>query len=179
MEDLFSNKKEKPSILSIVATKSGMGKTTLIERLIGILKKRGYSVGVLKHDAHNFEIDKRGKDSYKFTEAGADNVIISSRKKIAMVRQLKEELPVEEIIKLFGNVDIIIIEGFKNNNFPKIEVHRKEIDSELLYNNAKFNTATFIAIASDEDIKADIQVLDINDYISIAEFIINYYSEIH
>lgn len=176
MEDIFSNKKDKPYILSIVATKSGMGKTTLIEKVIGILKKRGYSVGVLKHDAHNFEIDKKGKDSYRFTEAGADNVIISSREKIAMVRQLKEELSVEEIIKLFGNIDIIIIEGFKNNNFPKIEVHRKEIDTEFLYNNANFNTSTFIAIASDEDIKADIQVLDINNYLSIAEFIIIYYS---
>lgn len=171
MKNLCSHKKEKPIVVSIVGTKSGMGKTTLIEGIIKVLKSRNYSVGVLKHDAHKFEIDKKGKDSYKFTEAGADNVVIASAEKLAMVQILKEEKTIDEIINLFHGVDILIIEGFKKNNYPKIEVHRKEIDDNLLCKNPEFNISTFMAVASDEMLDVNIPILDLNDVVNIANFI--------
>lgn len=160
-------------ILSIVATKSGTGKTTLIEKLIPIFKNRGYKIGVLKHDAHKFDIDKKGKDSYRFTEAGADNVIVASSEKLAMIQILKEERTIEDILPLFQGVDIVIVEGFKNNNYPKIEVHRKEVDDKLLYNDKNFNTSSFVAIASNENLTVNIPVLNINDIYEVADFIEN------
>ena len=139
-------------MISIVATKSNTGKTTLIETLITIFKERGYSIGVLKHDAHKFEIDKEGKDSYRFTKAGADKMIISSKEKLAMVETIKEEKTVEDILNMFGEIDLIIIEGFKNNKYPKIEVHRKDIDSKLLCKDENFDITTFLAVATDEEL---------------------------
>lgn len=170
MEDLYSNKKGN-LVISIVASKSNTGKTTLIEGLIRILKQRNYSVGVLKHDAHKFEIDKKGKDSYRFTQAGADNVIVSSSEKLAMIQIINKEPEVDEILKYFNNLDIILIEGYKNNNYPKIEVHRKSIDNKLLCQDSNFNTSTFIAVASDEELNINIPVLDLDDINSIANFI--------
>src|SRR5471030_603697 len=100
MESLFFNKEKDPPVISIVATKSNTGKNTIIESLITIFKAKGYSVGVLKHDAHKFDIDKEGKDSYKFTKAGADKMIISSKEKLAMVETIKEEKTVEDILEM-------------------------------------------------------------------------------
>lgn len=168
MENLSLNKAK---IVSIVATKSNTGKTTLIEALIPIFKEKKYKVGVLKHDAHKFEIDKEGKDSYRFVQAGADKMVISSKEKIAMVERIQEEKDIEEILKLFTGVDLIIIEGYKNNNYPKIEVHRKEIDSKLLIEDEKYDKSKFLAIATDEILDVDIQQLNINDVNKIAEFI--------
>lgn len=173
MENLSLSKKERQVIISIIATKSGMGKTTLIEALIKIFKSRNYTIGVLKHNAHKFQIDKEGKDSYRFTEAGADNVIISSSKKLAMVQLLKEEKAIEEIINLFDDLEIVLIEGFKNSNntYPKIEVHRKGIDNGLLCKNSNYSISNFIAVASDEKLDVNIPVLNLNDAVSIADFI--------
>lgn len=173
MEDLSLNKNNNPKVISVVATKSGTGKTTLIEGLIQILKNRDYKVGVLKHDAHKFDMDKKGKDSYRFAEAGADNVIVASSEKLAMIQILKEERTIEDILPLFQGVDIVIVEGFKNNNYPKIEVHRKEVDDKLLYNDKNFNTSSFVAIASNENLTVNIPVLNINDIYEVADFIEN------
>lgn len=177
MADLYLNKKEN-LVISIVATKSNVGKTTLIEGLIKILKQRNYSVGVLKHDAHKLDIDKKGKDSYRFTQAGADNVIISSSEKLAMIQTVRQELDIEDIMRYFTNLDIVLIEGFKNNNYPKIEVHRKSVDNKLLCEDSNFNISTFIAVASDEKLNIDIQLLNLNDINSIANFIEDKYIKI-
>lgn len=79
-----------PQVLSVVA-KSGTGKTTLLEKLIAELKRRGYRVGALKHDAHRFDIDREGKDSWRLTQAGADTMMISSPAKVAMVKKNREQ----------------------------------------------------------------------------------------
>lgn len=171
MQNLYLGKKEKPVVISIVSTKSGTGKTTLIEALIKIFKNKNYTIGILKHDAHKFEIDKEGKDSYRFSQAGADNVIIASSEKLAMVQMLKQEKSVEEIINLFGDLDIVLVEGFKSNDYPKIEVHRKGVDDNLLCKNPNYNIDTFMAVASDENLDIDIPILDLNDIFSIADFI--------
>lgn len=171
MENSSSNKSSEIKVISIVATKSGTGKTTLIEALIPILKEKNYNIGVLKHDAHKFEIDKEGKDSYRFVKAGADKMVISSKEKIAMIEKTKEEKDIEEMLELFAGMDLVIIEGYKNNRYPKIEVHRKEVDSKLLCENESLDRTKFLAVATDEKLNLSIEQLDINDVNKIAEFI--------
>jgi len=159
-------------IISVVA-KSGTGKTTLLEKLISELKRRSYRVGVLKHDAHRFEIDHEGKDSWRLTQAGADTMVISSKSKLAVVKRNNQpDEPSMDVLveKYFDDVDILLTEGFKNNSFPKIEVHRKERSKTLLCR-GEVNDETLIAIASDDKLNADVPVFDINDCIGICDFI--------
>lgn len=111
-------------IISVVG-KSNSGKTTLVEKIIPELKKRGYKVGAIKHDVHQFEIDHKGKDSWKMSHAGADTVVIASNEKMAMVKKLDFEVNIDDIVtRLFNDVDIVITEGYKRQNKPKIEVIR-------------------------------------------------------
>lgn len=120
------------NIISVVG-KTNSGKTTLIEKIIPELKKRGYKVGAIKHDVHQFEIDYEGKDTYRMTQAGADMVVIASDKKMGMVKRLNGEYTLDKIAEwLFPGVDIVITEGYKKQNKPKIEVNRKEVKNELL-----------------------------------------------
>ncbi len=170
MENSYLDKKKSSIVISIVSTKSNTGKTTLIENIISILKDKGYSVGALKHDAHKFDIDKEGKDSYRFSKAGADNVVIASSEKIAMIKVIKEEPKIEDMLKLFEQ-DIVIMEGFKSNKYPKIEVHRKGVDDNLLCNNPIYDMNTFIAVASDEELDIDIDILDLNNVVGICDYI--------
>ena len=159
-------------IVSVVA-KSGTGKTTLLEKLIGILKRKGYRVGAIKHDAHQFDIDREGKDSWRLTEAGADTMVISSPAKLAMVKQHaagEEPGPADILDAYFGDVDIVLTEGFKRNSFPKIEVHRKERSNALLCRGEAMDTA-LVAVASDEKLDLDVPVFDIDDAEAICEFI--------
>ncbi|MBV4422143.1 MAG: molybdopterin-guanine dinucleotide biosynthesis protein B [Clostridium tyrobutyricum] len=170
------NTKRKPAVISIIAAGSNSGKTTLIEKLVKILKDRNYRVGVLKHGTHEFEIDKEGKDTYRFTRAGADNVIISNSSKMAIMKVLPQELDIEEVLRLFNDIDIVFIEGFRENKYPKIEVHRSKINDELLYQNSKrVDHEKYIGIASDEPLDMPIPVFNLNDACSIADFIENGY----
>ena len=88
-----------------------------------------------------------------------------------MIQQTKEEKTIEELIPLFKDVDILILEGFKYNKFPKVEVHRKGIGEGILYNSPSMDTSTYIAIASDEELDVDVKVLDLNDVYEIADYI--------
>ncbi|GFO54821.1 hypothetical protein GMSM_18280 [Geomonas sp. Red276] len=157
--------------VSFVA-KSGTGKTTLLEKVIGEIKSRGYRVGVIKHDAHRFDIDHPGKDSYRLTAAGADTMLISSPEKLAMVKKHRESPPIEELVATyFGDVDIVLTEGFKMSGMPKIEVHRKERSATLLCRGDQHDD-TLIAVASDESLDLDVPVLDLNDPAQVADFVI-------
>ncbi|MGC8925269.1 MAG: molybdopterin-guanine dinucleotide biosynthesis protein B [Calditerrivibrio sp.] len=106
---------------------SGSGKTTFIEKLIRFLTEKGYKVGAIKHDAHKFEIDKPGKDSFRFKAAGAIVSFISSHEKLALVKSNIEDEPDlhEIILKYMSGVDIVITEGYKKSVIPKFEVFRK------------------------------------------------------
>lgn len=159
-------------MISIVA-KSGTGKTTLLEKLIAELKRRGYRVGVIKHDAHRFEIDHAGKDSWRLTQAGADTMMVSSAAKLAMVKlnNVSGEPPVYELLdEYFDDVDIVLTEGFKKNTLPKIEVHRKERSATLLCRGEQHDE-TLIAVASDDKLDVDVPVYGINDCVGICDFI--------
>lgn len=159
-------------VVSVVA-KSGTGKTTLLEKLIHNLKQKGYRVGAVKHDAHRFDIDREGKDSWRLTQAGADIMVISSPAKLAMVKQYtsdNEPGPADIVDAYFGDVDIVLTEGFKKNSLPKIEVHRRERSDSLLCR-GEINDPTLLAVASDETLDLDVPVFDINDIKGLCGFI--------
>jgi molybdopterin-guanine dinucleotide biosynthesis protein MobB len=156
--------------VSFVA-KSGTGKTTLLEKVIAELKLRGYRIGVIKHDAHRFDIDHPGKDSYRLTQAGADTMLIASPEKLALIKKHAEPPPVEELIAAyFGDVDLILTEGFKKGGLPKIEVHRRERSATLICRGEE-NDPSLVAVASDEPLELDVPVLDINNPAQVADFI--------
>lgn len=156
--------------VSFVA-KSGTGKTTLLEKVIAELKSRGYRVGVIKHDAHRFDIDHPGKDSHRLTIAGADTMLISSPEKLAVVKKHAESPPIEELIATyFSDVDVVLTEGFKRSGLLKIEVHRRERSATLLCR-GELNDPGLLAVASDEALELDVPVLDINDPVQVADFV--------
>lgn len=156
--------------VSFVA-KSGTGKTTLLEKVISGLKNRGYKVGVIKHDAHRFDIDHPGKDSYRLTAAGADTMLISSPEKLALVKKHAESPPLETLVDTyFDDVDIILTEGFKKSGLPKIEVHRGERSKTLICRGEE-NDPSLIAVASDEILEIDVPLLDLNNPEQVVDFI--------
>jgi molybdopterin-guanine dinucleotide biosynthesis protein MobB len=161
-----------PPVVSIVA-KSGTGKTTLLEKLITELKRRGYRVGAVKHDAHSFSIDHEGKDSWRLTAAGADTMLITSPQKIAMVKQNNGTEPslIETITSNCGDLDIVLTEGFKRSSMPKIEVHRRERSDKLLCRGEEHDPCLF-AVASDSPLELDVPVYDINDANGLCDLII-------
>jgi len=157
-------------VVSVVA-KSDTGKTTLLEKLIREMKRRGYRVGAVKHDAHSFEIDHEGKDSWRLTHAGADNMAITSPAQTAIIRRNFPEPSLDETVAaFFGEVDIVLTEGFKRSSRPKIEVHRRARSATLLCRGAEHDPTLF-AVASDEPLELDVPVFDIDDAIGLCDLI--------
>lgn len=118
-------------VISIVASKANVGKTTVLCKIIAEIKRRGYRLATIKHDVHGFEIDQPGKDTWLHAQAGADVVAISSFNKMAIIEKLESEYSLDQMIEKIENVDIIITEGYKTENKPKLEVFRKDISNEL------------------------------------------------
>ena len=154
-------------VINIVGSSSNVGKTYLLEGLIKELKVRGYSIATIKHDVHGFDIDKKGKDTYKHREAGSETVIISSKNRLAMIKELKEETELNDIIKMVLDKDIILVEGYKKSYLRKIEVFRNGVSDKIITPKEKI-----IAIASDIklDIK-DIIVVERENYKKLADLI--------
>ena len=153
---------------------SGNGKTALLVRLIPALKARGYSVSSIKHAHHNFDIDTPGKDSFRHREAGAAEVLVSSANRWALMHENRDEAEatLDELIAKLSPVDILLVEGFKTEDFPKIEVWRTESGTRPRFMSDK----TVIALATPtSDFEAPIPVLDLNDEHCIAEFIIQHF----
>ncbi len=149
--------------------RSGTGKTTLLEKLIPELKRRGWRVGALKHDAHRFEIDHPGKDTYRLAAAGADTTLITSPEKLAVVRKHAASPPVEEIIAAyFSDVDIVLAEGFRRTALPRIEVRRRERGGDAPGLAAD---PLLVAVASDEALDVGVPVFDLDDARRIADFL--------
>ena len=151
--------------------KSGTGKTTLLEKVIADLKSRGYKVGVIKHDAHQFEIDHPGKDSHRLTAAGADTMLITSPAKLALVKQHDASPPLDELLEIyFFDCDIVVTEGFKMSGLPKIEINRAERSGTLICRDQEYDP-TLIAVASDQHLEVDVPLLDLNNPGQIADFV--------
>lgn len=144
-------------VVSIVG-KSGVGKTTLIEKLISEAKKRGIKVATIKHDAHSFEIDYPGKDSWRHYHAGAEAVILSSKDKIALIERVNQEKKLDELIAMLPPVDLVLTEGYKTDKRPKIEVHRKEVYPEILCRENEL-----IAIATNEELPLNVPQFSLDD----------------
>jgi molybdopterin-guanine dinucleotide biosynthesis protein B len=119
-------------VISVVG-RSNVGKTTFLEKVVKELKDRGYRVAVIKHDTHGFEIDQPGKDSWRMTQAGSDVVVLSSAGKMAMIKKPDQELSLDQLAALVEDgVDIIISEGYKSADKPKIEVLRSGVSDKIL-----------------------------------------------
>ncbi|MDO8739448.1 molybdopterin-guanine dinucleotide biosynthesis protein B [Candidatus Deferrimicrobium sp.] len=150
---------------------SGTGKTTLIEKVLPELASRGYRVGAIKNDAHRFDIDHPGKDSHRFTAAGAETMLIVSAEKLALVKKHPSSPPVEELLNTyFPDLDIVLVEGFSRSGLPKIEIRRKEKDAPFLCKGESHDLA-LIAVASDHTLRLDVPLLNLNDPKAIADFI--------
>ncbi len=158
-----------PPIISVVG-KSDSGKTTLIEKLIPELKKRGYRIGTIKHASHQFDMDKEGKDSWRHTAAGADTVIVASPGRIAMVKD-DNVGTLDSLIPYFQDMDLVITEGYKREHKPKIEVFRAAAHKETL---CKGNN-DLIALVTDSDVDLNVPRFGLEDIEALADFIIKSY----
>jgi molybdopterin-guanine dinucleotide biosynthesis protein B len=162
-----------PPILGFAAY-SGTGKTQLLTQLIPLLKQRGIRTGIIKHSHHDFEIDVPGKDSYRLRMAGASPVMIVSPYRNAVIseRQTRRECALAEELAAFPcqDLDLILVEGFRHEKMPKIELHRRQLEKPMLYP----DDGNVIAIASDhpDDIPTTLPRLDLNNTAAIADFII-------
>jgi len=154
---------------------SGTGKTTLLTQTIPVLKHYGLRIGLIKHSHHNFQIDQPGKDSFRLREAGASPVMLVSTHRRAIITEIspEQEPRLDDQLKLFdqSELDLILVEGFKAEQFPKIELHRPSLNKPLLYP----NDSNIIAIASDVALETPDTLiqLDINQPEMIAAFILN------
>ncbi|MDA8443265.1 MAG: molybdopterin-guanine dinucleotide biosynthesis protein B [Peptococcaceae bacterium] len=144
-------------VISVVG-KSNVGKTTMLEKLLRELKLRGYKVATIKHDAHGFDLDVPGKDTWRHATAGADTVVISSPHKFAMIQNVTEELALEQIVARISGVDLILTEGYKHGDRPKIEVFRQGVYDELVC-----AADELIAIATDVKFELGIPCYDLDD----------------
>lgn len=161
-------------VIGFVAFSANTGKTTLLTKVLPILKQRGLRVGLIKHAHHAFEIDKPGKDSYELRKAGAQQTLVASRKRWALIVETSANQSDPGLDALLQHLDqtqldLILVEGFKHETFPKIELHRGDLQSPLLFP----GDDSIIALASDTSPPdgAGLPYLDINDPQQIADFI--------
>lgn len=154
-------------VINVIGKGSNVGKTLLIEGLIQELKSRGRTVATIKHDVHGFDIDQEGKDTYRHRQAGAETVVISSQKRLAMIKEMDEEMPLYDIIDLVSDKDIVLVEGYKKSDLRKIEVYRQGVSDGIITPKEKL-----IALASNEKIEApDVVVVHKEDYKRLADLI--------
>ena len=148
------------------------GKTGLMERLITEFTKRGLTVSSIKHAHHSFDIDHPGCDSYRHRDAGAQQVLLASCNRWALMHELRDEDEPQliDLLKKLSPVDLVLIEGYKSDRHPKIEAHRKETGQPLIAP----DDDTIIAVASDVNPDVKIPVLDLNDTGAIADFIADF-----
>ncbi len=149
---------------------SGSGKTTLLTALIPELVRRGVSVSTIKHAHHEFDIDKPGKDSWLHRQAGASEVMVSSSRRFALMHELRDapEPALDELVARMAPVDLLLVEGFKREPHPKLEVHRPSVGKPFLYP----DDPHIVAIASDAALAAPLPVLPLADAAAIADFIL-------
>jgi molybdopterin-guanine dinucleotide biosynthesis protein B len=156
-------------ILSVVG-RSNTGKTTFIERLIPILNAKGLRVATIKHHLHDFESDREGKDSYRHKKAGAKIAMVVSPQKVAFTADTEKELPLAELVSSYvRDVDLVIVEGFKEERAPKIEIYRY---SEAVTPLSRDDRDVF-AVMSDRPIAAPVPVLSRDDIQPAAELILS------
>jgi molybdopterin-guanine dinucleotide biosynthesis adapter protein len=163
-----------PPLFGVVGWKNS-GKTTLMVGLVSELTRRRYAVSVIKHAHANFEIDHPGRDSFRLREAGAHEVALSSPRRFALMRELRDapEMAFEEVLDCAGPADLILIEGYKREAFPKIEIRR---DGATSRESLQRTAPQIVAIASDHpDIESEpLPSFHLEDIAGMADFIVTY-----
>ena len=151
---------------------SNSGKTTLIEQLIPRLRAAGLSVSLIKHAHHLFDVDQPGKDSYRHRHAGAQEVLISSENRWALMHELRgaPEPGLEALLASLSAVDLVLVEGFKRYAQPKIEIYRKENGKPRLH----LDDPNIVAVASDVRFDIALPQFDLDDYDAVTTFILKY-----
>jgi molybdopterin-guanine dinucleotide biosynthesis protein B len=155
-----------------IAGFSGSGKTTLIEKMIPVLARAGLRVSLIKHAHHEFDVDQPGKDSYRHRHAGCAEVLVSSSNRWALMHELRgaPEPSLAEQIRHLAPCDLVIVEGYKAEPIPKIEVHRREGHTPLLYP----GDANVIAVATDEPLDTQLPQLPLDDPEAVARFVVHH-----
>ena len=156
-------------VFGVVGWKNA-GKTGLMERLVTEITGRGFSVSTVKHAHHTFDVDHEGKDSHRHRVAGAQEVLLASRNRFALMHELRteDELTLAELLTKLAPVDLVLIEGYKRDAHPKVEAFRGETNNPLIAN----DDPTIRAIASDKPMELDRPVFDLNDTVGVADFIL-------
>jgi molybdopterin-guanine dinucleotide biosynthesis protein B len=157
-------------VVSFVAASSNSGKTTLIEKIVPILKARGLRVAVIKHASGGFDLDKPGKDSWRFQQAGADSVILVGSDRVALMKKIEHGPSIQELEQLAGDVDIALYEGFKESARNKIEVFRYGVSGE---SPLSLNDPSYLALVSDRSFRTAIRQFDINDAEGVVNFMLS------
>jgi molybdopterin-guanine dinucleotide biosynthesis adapter protein len=149
---------------------SGAGKTTLIVRLIPELNRRGFSVSTIKHAHHNFDLDQPGKDSYEHRAAGAEDVLVASANRVALMRELRgaPEPSLAELLRLLKNVDLVLVEGFKRDPLPKVEISRTANGKPPLYP----EDANIVALISEAVPSGGLPHASIDDIAAAADLVL-------
>jgi molybdopterin-guanine dinucleotide biosynthesis protein B len=156
-----------PPVVCIVGA-SDSGKTTFLEKLIPELVRRGYRIGTIKHDAHGFEMDREGKDTWRHRKAGAQTIAISSPNQVAGIRRTDMEMDLDELIgRYFWQEDLVLTEGFKRSQRPKIEVFRSAIEAQPIC----VHEDNLIALVSDDVKEAAVPVFRFAEVSKVADFI--------
>lgn len=155
-----------------IAGYSGSGKTTLIEKLIPLFVARGLSVSLIKHAHHTFDIDQPGKDSYRHRHAGCSEVLVSSSRRWALMHELRgaAEPTLNELVSHLAPCDLLLIEGFKREAIPKLEVHRSVTGESVLFP----HDSHIVAVATDSPVETRLPRFDLNDTQAIAAFILEH-----
>ncbi|KIN73757.1 molybdopterin-guanine dinucleotide biosynthesis protein B [Sulfitobacter guttiformis] len=146
------------------------GKTGLMERLVTEITGRGFSVSTVKHAHHSFDVDHAGKDSFRHREAGASQVLLASRNRIALMHELRgaPEPALDMLLAQLAPVDLVLIEGYKRDAHPKIEAHRAVTGNPLIAS----DDPSVRAVASDVSVTLDRPVFNLDDTVLIADFIL-------
>ncbi|NCQ23010.1 MAG: molybdopterin-guanine dinucleotide biosynthesis protein B [Rhodobacteraceae bacterium CG17_big_fil_post_rev_8_21_14_2_50_63_15] len=146
------------------------GKTGLMERLVAEMVARGLRVSTVKHAHHSFDVDHPGRDSYRHRQAGAGEVLLASRNRVALMRELRGagEPRLDDLLAMLAPCDLVLIEGYKRDRHPKVEAFRAETGNALIAP----GDPTIRAVASDVALDLDRPVFDLNDTSAIAEFIL-------
>ncbi len=155
-----------PRMVSIVGN-SALGKTTLLEKLIRELRKRGHRIGVIKHAHHGFDLDREGKDSWRHKGAGADTVVIASPGRLAMIKDDEKSESLHRLEAYFEDVDLVLIEGFKKKRCPKIEVFRRGVQETPLFS----GNSDLAAWVTDSELELGIPKFGLEEIDALADFI--------
>ncbi len=158
-------------VISFVAASSNSGKTTLIEKIVPILKEQGLRVAVIKHASTGFDLDERGKDSWRFQQAGADAVVLVGPAGLALMKKIGSQPAPRDLEAMLPDIDVVLQEGFKKNAPNRIEVFRAGVSGDRPLS---LDDRSFLALVSDRPFDVPIPRFDLNDARGVADFILTH-----